>query len=110
MHRTGYSAANANELLPNGMTVHHTVTFWSYDDLVWNDESYDDAAVEHMVKEIHENGDGPFIQAMFYSWHYGPRRLYKLQERLRPEGYEFVTMLHFDQLYRKSLSYHRPES
>ena len=56
-----------------------------------------------MVKEIQENGDGPFIQAMFYSWHYGPRRLKKLQDKLKPLGYEFVTMKEFDELYRQSL-------
>ena len=101
MHRTAYTAANGHELLPCGMSVHHTVTFWSYDDLVWNDSAFDEAAVAHMVKEIKENGDGPFILAMFYSWHYGPRRLKKLQDALRPEGYEFVTLREFDYLYRQ---------
>ncbi len=103
MHRTAYTASQAHERTPGGKTVHHTVTFWSYDDLVWNDPALDDAAVAHMVKEIQENGDGPFIQAMFYSWHYGPRRLKKLQDKLKPLGYEFVTMKEFDELYRQSL-------
>ena len=103
MHRTAYTASQAHERLPGGKTLHHTVTFWSYDDFVWDDPAYDEAAVAHMVKEIEENGDGPFIQAMFYSWHYGPRRLKKLQDKLKPLGYEFVTMKEFDDFYRQSL-------
>lgn len=102
MHRTAYTAADAHELRPDGKTLHHTVTFWSYDDLVWDDPSLDEAAVAHLVREIRENGDGPFIQAMFYSWHYGPRRLKKLQDALQPEGYQFVTLRDFDLLYRES--------
>jgi len=72
MHRTVYTASQAHERIHGGKTVHQTVTFWSYDNLVWNDSAMDDAAVAHMIKEIRKNGDAPFILAMFYSWHYGP--------------------------------------
>ncbi len=105
MHRMTYTAGNAHEL-HGDVSVHHTVTFWSYDDFVWNDTSLDEKSVDHLEKEIKTNGaDGQFIQAMFYSWHYGPRRLNILQKRLEPEGYEFVTLDEFDYLWRESLKY-----
>lgn len=103
MHRTGYTAGNAHEM-HGKVSVHHTVTFWSMDNFTWDDVSQDEAAVDFLEKEIRTYGaDGQFIQAMFYSWHYGPRRLNKLRERLEPEGYVFVTLDEFDTLWRKSL-------
>lgn len=102
MHRMRHTAKNSHEML--GMvSIHHTVTFWSMDDLTWNDKSLDQAAVDHLEKEIKTYGaDGNFIQAMFYSWHYGPRRLYLLQQRLSKQGYEFVTLNEFDELWREA--------
>ena len=92
MHRTQYTAKDSHEML-NKVSVHHTITFWSLDNFTWNDKSLDEAAVDHLEKEIKTYGaDGRFIQAMFYSWHYGPRRLNLLRQRLEKEGYEFVTL------------------
>lgn len=103
MHRTGYTAGNAHEM-HGKVSVHHTVTFWSMDNFTWDDDSQDEAAVDFLEKEIRTYGaDGQFIQAMFYSWHYGPRRLNKLRERLEPQGYVFVTLDDFDSLWRQSL-------
>lgn len=102
MHRTEYTAGNAHELYGD-VSVHHTVTFWSTENFVWDDRSLDEVAVDHLEKEIKTYGaDGDFIQAMFYSWHYGPRRLNMLRERLESEGYEFVTLDEFDRLWRDS--------
>lgn len=106
MHRTEFTAEEANGMLDNQASVHHTMTFWSHDNLKWNDEAMDEIAVDHLEKELKTYGEGNnFIQAMFYSWHYGPRRLYKLQERLEKEGYEFLTLNEFDYLWRKSNEY-----
>ena len=101
MHRTGYIASNANEMI-DSISVHHTLTFWPLEKkFQWNDTELDSLAVDFMVKEIKKYGKGGnFIQAMFYSWMYGPRRLYKLQKRLVKEGYEFVTLNEFDYLFR----------
>lgn len=103
MHRTKYTAGNAHEL-HDEVSVHHTITFWSMADYKWNDKSLDEQAVDHLEKEIKTYGqDGQFIQAMFYSWHYGPRRLNMLRQRLEKEGYVFVTLNEFDYLWRCSL-------
>lgn len=105
MHRTKYTAGNAHEL-HDDVSVHHTVTFWSMADYQWNDKSLDEQAVDHLEKEIKTYGqDGQFIQAMFYSWHYGPRRLNRLRQRLEKEGYAFVTLNEFDYLWRCSLGH-----
>lgn len=104
MHRIAYVGEEANEM-HGDVSLHHTVTFWSYDDLTWNDTSKDSVAVDHMENEIRKyGGESHFIQAMFYSWHYGPRRLNQLKERLEPDGYVFVTLDEFDRLYRESIN------
>ncbi len=101
MHRTGYKASEANEMI-DSVTVHHTLTFWPLDNnYKWNNAELDSLAVDFMVKEIKTYGEGgQFIQAMFYSWMYGPRRLYYLKKRLEKEGFEFVTLNEFDYLFR----------
>lgn len=100
MHRTGYTGKNAHELLGK-VTVHHTLTHWPAVDYTWTDEAQDDMAVQFMENEIRAYGfGGQFTQAMFYSWMYGPRRLYKLQQKMAADGYEFVTLDEFDYLCR----------
>ena len=102
MHRTEYTAGNSHEL-HGDVSVHHNVTFWSMENFVWDDISIDEKAVDHLENEIRTYGaDGNFIMAMFYSWHYGPRRLNMLRERLESEGYVFVTLDEFDRLWRQS--------
>ncbi|MGN0188317.1 MAG: hypothetical protein ACI395_02255, partial [Candidatus Cryptobacteroides sp.] len=112
MHRVdGYDAGNSHGMLANNVSFHHTITIWpdgnvnGYNKAYANlDKNKDDFAVDYLVNEIRRNSKGGnFIQAMFYSWFYGPRRLAKVQEILEKEGYVFVTMNHFDQLYRESL-------
>ena len=101
MHRTDFTAAEANEMLAGGISAHHTMTHWSQQEFTWNDESMDRATVDFLANDIRACGkEGDFIQAMCYSWHYGARRLHLLQEQLRPEGYEFVTLDEFDYLWR----------
>ena len=39
---------------------------------------------------------------MFYSWHYGPRRLKIVKDTLEKEGYTFVTLDEFDRLFREA--------
>lgn len=102
MHRTEYTAADSHEICGD-VSVHHNVTFWSMDNFAWDDCALDSVSVNHLENEIKTYGaDGNFIVAMFYSWHYGPRRLNQLRERLEPEGYVFVTLDEFDSLWRKS--------
>ena len=103
MHRTQFTAENAHEMLSGNVSVHHTMTMWSLDELYWDNEEYDNAAVDFLANEIITHGKGSqFIQAMFYSWHYGPRRLLKLKERLEPLGYRFVNIDDLDYLWRKT--------
>lgn len=107
MHRTGYDAMSANKAYSNYdsiVTVHHTLTFWPEKNYPYNDVSYDDEAVSFLENEIKTyGGNGKFIQAMFYSWMYGPGRLKKLMDKMKIEGYKFVTLNEFDFLFRKSL-------
>ncbi len=95
-----------NAMLSNDVTIHHTLTRWSSEDMgTPSSRDKDEAAVEYMVTEIVRNGrDTQFIQAMFYSWHYGPRRLKMVKDRLEAEGYVFLTLPEFDALYREQLS------
>lgn len=104
MHRTGYTGADANFTIGHNISVFNTVTHWSSQGgFRWDDTSLDEAAVEYLISEIKNNGNGgQFIQAMFYSWDYGPRRLLMLKERLEKEGYVFVTVEQLDYLFRQS--------
>jgi len=96
----GYTGANGNEILGD-ITVHHTLTIWSDAGFTYNDRSKDAAAVAYLADEIRKCTDGgQFLQTMFYSWHYGPRRLKLLKILLEKEGYEFVTLDEFDHLNR----------
>jgi hypothetical protein len=64
----------------------------------------DSASVAWMEQEIRSNTEkgGHFQTIMFYSWHYGPRRMKLLMEKMKGDGYEFVTMNEFDHLWRES--------
>lgn len=104
MHTTGYNGSNANFTIGDSISVFNTITHWSMEGgFRWDDPSLDDEAVAHIISEIKKNGkDGQFIQAMFYSWDYGPRRLLKLKNSLEKEGYTFVTLEQLDHLFRES--------
>lgn len=100
MHRVGYTGVNGNEIL-DSVTVHHTLTFWPTVDYTWDDTTKDQSAVNFLENEIKTYGaGGNFIQAMFYSWIYGPRRLKQLKDKMEAQGYEFVTLNEFDYLNR----------
>jgi hypothetical protein len=100
MHRIGYTGVDGNEIL-DSVTVHHTLTFWPTTTYQWDDSAQDLAAVNSIENEIKTYGaGGNFIQAMFYSWTYGPRRLKLLMDRMEAQGYEFVTLNEFDYLNR----------
>tara|TARA_R110002050_G_scaffold274283_2_gene418656 strand:+ start:9614 stop:11581 length:1968 start_codon:yes stop_codon:yes gene_type:complete len=111
MHRTGYNGYQANTYYRNynrDITVHHTLTFWPTTGGFsspgeFANEMYDDESVNFLENEIKTYGAGTnFIQAMFYSWVYGPRRLKKLKDKMEPQGYVFLTLNEFDAIYRKS--------
>lgn len=111
MHRTGYTGAYSNAYYNNygkDVTVHHTMTFWPASGDFSNpsqyaNELYDDESVNFLENEIKTYGaDLNFIQAMFYSWIYGPRRLKKLMDKMNQQGYIFVTLNEFDVIYRNS--------
>jgi GxGYxY sequence motif in domain of unknown function N-terminal/GxGYxYP putative glycoside hydrolase C-terminal domain/Secretion system C-terminal sorting domain len=100
MNRVGYTAANSSEIM-DSVTIHHNLTFWPMVDYKWDDPSQDSVAVNFMEKEIKTYGTGGnFIESMFYSWMYGPRRLKMLMDRMEKQGYEFVTLNEFDYLCR----------
>ena len=89
-------------MLDNDTSVHHTVTRWSWDQhgAPFTTE-HDIEARDFLVNEILENSkDQQFIQAMFYSWFYGPRRLKMAVDILKEKGYEFVSLIVMDELWR----------
>lgn len=91
-----------NMMLTNDTSIHHTLTRWSWDQHgAPYDTTHDKEATEFLVNEILENTkDHQFIQAMFYSWFYGPRRLKMAVDILKEKGYEFVSLLELDSLWR----------
>ena len=106
MHITGYTPEQSNGFLDDGeTTVHHVMTHWSWEDwdLFRSGKEADMVAAEFLADEIRRGCDGAsFVTAMFYSWHYGPRRLALVKDILEKENYEFVTLNEFDHLYRES--------
>lgn len=107
----GPTIGRPNRMLDNGTSIHHTLTRWTYNSAVDSvpfgppaDESRDHLAVAYLANELRTYGSGKrFVQAMFYSWSYGPRRLRMVMDQLEPEGYEFVTLYELDEMYRRSL-------
>ena len=94
--------AKPHVMLDNDTSVHHTVTRWSWDQhgAPFTTE-HDIEARDFLVNEILENSkDQQFIQAMFYSWFYGPRRLKMAVDILKEKGYEFVSLIEMDELWR----------
>lgn len=107
LHRTGYSPAEGSGFIGDrGVTVHHVMNHWSDDDdweLFRSGPAGDAPAVDHLEAELRRNAEtADFITTMFYSWHYGPRRLKQLQDRMQKDGFEFVTLNEYDYLYRQS--------
>ena len=106
MHLTGYTPSEGSGFLgDSGLTVHHVMTHWSWDDwdLFRTGTAGDETAARFLEQQIREGCEGTgFVTAMFYSWHYGPRRLNIAKRELEKEGYEFVTMDEFDYLFRES--------
>ena len=104
----GPTVNNSSRVLDNNVTIHHTLTRWSNANLgnPYQTPDLDQAAADDLSAQIREYGnDRQFTQAMFYSWHYGPTRLSLVQEQLEAEGYTFVTLDEFDDLFRQSLNY-----
>jgi hypothetical protein len=89
----------------NNVPVFHSLTRWyipPYDmttNLLPNNpnkyerEAWDNALANWLAHEIRSYSHGTnFINAMAYSWHYGPRRLELVKNILEKEGYVFVTI------------------
>lgn len=107
LHRTGYAPAEGNGFIGDGrVTVHHVMNHWSDEhdwELFRSGTAGDRPSVDHLEAELRENAKtADFITTMFYSWHYGPRRLKQLVERMEKDGFVFVTLNEFDYLYRQS--------
>lgn len=107
LHRTGYSPAEGNGFIDDGrVTVHHVMNHWSDEndwELFRSGVAGDAPSVDHLEAELRQNAQtADFITTMFYSWHYGPRRLKLLQDRMQKDGFEFVTLNEYDYLYRQS--------
>lgn len=107
LHRTGYAPAEGNGFIGDrGVTVHHVMNHWSDEndwELFRSGPEGDGPAVDHLEAELRRNAEtADFITTMFYSWHYGPRRLKQLQDRMEKDGFVFVTLNEYDHLYRQS--------
>lgn len=93
--------------LAKEVSLFHTLSRWYSDPkgdvLIADNPAYDQIAVDWLANEIRSQSGTNFIQAMAYSWHYGPRRLLLLQNQLASEGYEFVTLNEFNKLYHDSV-------
>lgn len=99
----GYTGKNANDMLNANTSVHHILTRWSTEAWPYDDCRYDKPAADWLIREIREQGkEGNFLPVMFYSWHYGPRRLKIVKDTLEKEGYTFVTLDEFDRLFREA--------
>lgn len=90
-----------------GHRIYHCSTFWSLADLGSSaDRSKDDIAVDYLYNEILKNTkNGSFFQCMAYSWHYGPRRVKLVIDKIEqnfPGMYEFVTIDELDNYYLQS--------
>lgn len=105
MHRTGYTGDEAYFSLKNGVNVFNTISFILTENYEWDDESKDREAVDFLINEIKTYGkEAHFIQAMFTSWKYTPRRLIKVKEELEKEGYYFVTLEQLNDLYNDHIN------
>ena len=99
----GYTGKNANDMLNANTSVHHILTRWSTEAWPYDDCRYDKPAADWLIRKIREQGkEGNFLPVMFYSWHYGPRRLKIVKDTLEKEGYTFVTLDEFDRLFREA--------
>jgi hypothetical protein len=107
---TGTTTANANRLMNDNTSIHNCLTRWPSTDVGNpNDTSKDTDAVNWLTNEITSNSSGGnFINAMAYSWNYGPRRLKMVENALASQGYVFVTLNEFEYLYRQSLNLSLP--
>ena len=104
----GYTGMNANDMLNENTSVHHILTRWSTETWPNNDSKCDKPAADWLIHEIREQGkNGNFLPIMFYSWHYGPKRLKTVKDSLEKEGYTFVTLDEFDRLFRKEANQHK---
>lgn len=108
MHRPSYY--NNEDLVvetDSNITLYHCATFWSYDELGNpNNTALDNKAVEYLYNEIiNHTKNGQFFQCMAYSWHFGPRRIKLVMDKINqdyPGMYEFVTINQLDYYYQKS--------
>ena len=102
----GPTVTDSSRFLENDVTIHHTMTRWSTTENFGDPQRtphLDQAAADDLAAQIREYGQNrQFTQAMFYSWHYGPTRLAMVQDQLAAEGYTFVTLDEFDDLFRRS--------
>jgi hypothetical protein len=102
----GTTPANANRMLSRNVSLHKCLSRWDTADKLTSPDKPegDSAAVEWLSNEIINNSSGGnFLHMMAYSWHYGPRRIKMVADRLKNKGFEFVTLNEFEYLYRQSL-------
>ncbi len=96
------TCATANYMIAPGISVHHCLSRWPEQisgDTPMNTQN-DSLMVNWLVSEIRHNSKrGDFAHIMAYSWIYGPRRMKMVADKLAGEGYEFLTLDQFTQLY-----------
>ena len=108
MHRPAYY--NNEDLVvetDSKITLYHCSTFWSTDNLGNpHDTNSDEKAVNYLYNEIiNHTNNGQFFQCMAYSWHFGPRRIKLVMDKIEenyPGVYEFVTIDQLDNYYQQS--------
>ena len=90
MHRPEQSLLSQDELYARtscGQNIFHCSTFWYI-----GPDTSEENLVDYLTNEIinHTTYTGELYHCMAYSWHYGPRLIKKVMERITQQHPEYV--------------------